>query len=129
LRSTRGAAAAIVELRPRLQVAQIVGVGNISAMVYPPDGGPQRSLTSHNGTVGVEARRIQAFPIGWPAWSTLLMHSDGLATQWHLPRYPGLAHHHPATIAGVLYRDHRRVRDDVTVLVARQAGAAAGGAA
>src|SRR6185503_16383681 len=64
LRSTRGAAVAIVEVRPRLQVAQIVGVGNISAMVYPPDGGSQRSLTSHNGTVGVEARRIQAFPIG-----------------------------------------------------------------
>lgn len=131
LRSTRGAAVAIVELRPRQQAAQIVGVGNISAMVLPPDGAPAgtttRNLTSHNGTVGVEARRIQSFPVAWPQGATLLMHSDGLATSWQLSRYPGLTRHHPSVIAGVLYRDHRRVRDDVTVLVARQSAEVQGG--
>ena len=50
------------------------------------------------------------------------MHSDGLATQWQLDRYPGLAARHPSVIAGVLYRDFRRERDDVTVLVATERG-------
>ncbi len=46
------------------------------------------------------------------------MHSDGLATHWSFDRYPGLGQRHPGLVAGVLYRDHRRGRDDVTVLAA-----------
>ena len=34
--------------------------------------------------------------------------------------YPGLAQRPPALIAGVLYRDFSRRRDDVTVVVARE---------
>jgi hypothetical protein len=37
-----------------------------------------------------------------------------------LDRYPGLFAKHPSLIAGVLYRDFNRGRDDVTVLVARE---------
>lgn len=36
--------------------------------------------------------------------------------------YPGLLARAPSLIAGVLYRDFCRGRDDTTVLVARQAG-------
>lgn len=50
------------------------------------------------------------------------MHSDGLDTKWQLDRYPGLSHKHPSLIAGVLYRDFNRDRDDVTVLVAKGMG-------
>jgi hypothetical protein len=49
----------------------------------------------------------------------LILHSDGLGTQWRLDRYPGLRQKHPSLIASVLYRDFNRGRDDVTVLVAR----------
>jgi hypothetical protein len=48
------------------------------------------------------------------------MFSDGLTTRWDLTAYPGLAHRSPALIAGVLYRDFSRRRDDVTVVVARE---------
>jgi hypothetical protein len=48
------------------------------------------------------------------------MHSDGLASHWRLEKYAGLTERHPALIAGVLYRDHKRPRDDVTVLAARE---------
>ena len=47
------------------------------------------------------------------------MHSDGMTTRWKLGSYPGLDRHTPATVAGVLYRDTLRGRDDATVLVAR----------
>jgi hypothetical protein len=50
------------------------------------------------------------------------MHSDGLGSQWRIDRYPGLSLRHPAMVAGVLYRDFTRGRDDVTVAVLAEAG-------
>lgn len=59
-----------------------------------------------------------------------MLHSDGVATHWALQDYPGLAQKHPALIAGVLFRDFQRPRDDSTVLVAKDsAGNAGAGAA
>ena len=51
----------------------------------------------------------------------VILASDGLSTSWTLDDYPGLSQRHPSLIAGVLYRDFSRGRDDVTVLVGRQA--------
>lgn len=117
LRSTRGAAVAVAELfRNRRQIL-FSGVGNISAAIV--GGGNVRHMTSHNGTAGVEARRIQVFEYAWPEDSLVVMHSDGLSTHWNLQQHPGLRFRHPGLIAGVLYRDHRRVRDDATVIVLR----------
>jgi hypothetical protein len=48
------------------------------------------------------------------------MSSDGLSSHWRLDRYPGLETHHPSVIAGVLYREFKRGRDDVTMVVARE---------
>jgi hypothetical protein len=50
------------------------------------------------------------------------MHSDGLSAHWSLDKYPGLFQRHPSVIAGVLFRDFRRTRDDVTVVAARLGG-------
>jgi hypothetical protein len=33
--------------------------------------------------------------------------------------YPGFTRRHPGLVAGILYRDFRRERDDATVIVAR----------
>ena len=52
--------------------------------------------------------------------ATIVMFSDGLTSRWDLASYPGLASKSPALIAGVLYRDHSRGRDDVTIVVARE---------
>ena len=38
-----------------------------------------------------------------------------------LDAYPGLAVSHPSLIAGVLFRDHRRGRDDASIVVMRAA--------
>jgi hypothetical protein len=40
-------------------------------------------------------------------------------SRWNLDAYPGVMRHHPAIIAGLLYRDFRRPHDDATVVVAR----------
>jgi hypothetical protein len=72
-----------------------------------------------NGTVGHSVAKLQQFSYPWEAGSLLIMHSDGLGTRWHVEQYPGLASRHPALMAGVLFRDFCRRRDDATILVTR----------
>jgi hypothetical protein len=91
------------------------GVGNISGVVI---GEKSRGMVSHNGTLGVQLLRAQQFDYEWPQGSHVVMHSDGMSARWSLATYPGLSRRHPAVIAAVLYRDHVRPRDDVTVVVA-----------
>jgi anti-sigma regulatory factor (Ser/Thr protein kinase) len=123
LRATRGAAVAVTVAPRGGGEIEFVGVGNIAAGLSTSSG--TRSFVSHSGAAGVEARRIQALRYPWTPDALLIEHSDGLATSWDLGRYPGLRLRDPAVIAAVLYRDHRRIRDDVTVLVARQTREAA----
>jgi hypothetical protein len=53
----------------------------------------------------------------------VIMHSDGLTSRWDLGQYPGLMAAHPSLIAGVLYRDYRRGRDDASVITVRSSSA------
>jgi hypothetical protein len=50
----------------------------------------------------------------------VLLYSDGIATHWSLDAYPGLAGRDPSIIAGIIYRDWNRGRDDATVVVVRE---------
>jgi hypothetical protein len=93
-------------------------VGNIAARIY--DGSLSRhNLVSLNGTAGHQCERIQEFNYPWPEDGLLILHSDGLSTSTGLETYPGLAARDPALIAGVLYRDFCRGRDDATVVVVK----------
>lgn len=118
LRSTRGAALAIAAIDVAQQTVRFAGVGNIAGSISSMTA--HHHMVSYNGTVGHEVRKIQEFTYPWYTDALLIMHSDGLSTQWRLDRYPGLMQKHPSLIAGILYRDFNRDRDDVTVLVAKQ---------
>jgi hypothetical protein len=52
------------------------------------------------------------------------MYSDGLGSHWSLDDYVGLRQRRPSTIAAVLYRDFSRRRDDITILIGREATSA-----
>lgn len=116
LRKTRGAAVAEAAIFVSTGDVRFSGVGNIGAQLLEP-GKAGKSLMSHNGTVGAEMRKVQELTYPWGNDKLLVMHSDGLASRWHVDPYPGLALRHPSLIAGVLYRDFRRPHDDVTVVV------------
>jgi anti-sigma regulatory factor (Ser/Thr protein kinase) len=119
LRPTRGAALGVAELDLAAGgEVRFVGVGNIAGAAVAPGG--DRHFVSHSGIVGHEMRRVQEFTYPWGRDALLVLHSDGLATRWDLSAYPGLVSRHPALVAGVLYRDFVRGRDDVTVVVVRQ---------
>jgi anti-sigma regulatory factor (Ser/Thr protein kinase) len=117
LRKTRGAALAVAQIDFAAGQLHFAGVGNIAGTVL--GNGLWKSMMSHNGILGHEVRRIQEFSTPWTPSSKLVMNSDGLGT-WNLERYPGLLMRHPSIVAGVLYRDYWRKRDDVTVLVVQQ---------
>jgi anti-sigma regulatory factor (Ser/Thr protein kinase) len=116
LRKTRGAAAAIAEVRPLSGTIIYSGVGNIAGIMMSA-GKLGRNMVSHNGTLGHIVPRIQEFTSVWPRDGRLIMFSDGLQTRWDLSQYPGLTTRPAAMIAAVLLRDLRRSRDDSSVFV------------
>ena len=115
-RGTRGAAAAVVELNLRRGICSYTGIGNTSGVLVGSEG-PSRSMVSSHGVLGGEARKTQTFDYPWVGETLLVLHSDGLTSRWDLSKYPGLSKRDPALVAGVLYRDHARGRDDVSVVV------------
>lgn len=117
LRHTRGAALAVAEVPLGPGEVRFAGVGNISGLII--DGPNCRSMASHNGTAGVAAPNIREYRYPWPEGGLMVLHSDGVATHWDLRNYPGLACKRPTLIAGVLFRDHQRPKDDSTVLVVK----------
>ncbi|MGC2695431.1 MAG: SpoIIE family protein phosphatase [Candidatus Angelobacter sp.] len=118
LKKTRGAAVAVAEIRPSAATLTYAGVGNIAATLL--SGTQSRSLISHNGIVGHHMHRIQEFKVNWPDSGMLIMHSDGLQHRWDLSNYPGLSMRKAALIAGVLFRDFRRGKDDASVVVVKE---------
>lgn len=114
---TRGAAVAVARVDVETNTVRFVGVGNIAGTMVSD--GATRRMASNNGTVGHVAPRIREFlyPSGEPP--LVVLHSDGLTMKWDLDAYPGLAAQHPSLIAGVLFRDHRRGRDDASIVAMR----------
>ncbi len=119
LRPTRGAAVAVVRHERAAGEAVFAGVGNVCASILAP--GTRRAMVSRNGIVGHNVGRVEEYRYPWPDGALLVAHTDGLESRWSLDGFPGLARCHPSIIAGLLYRQHARGRDDVCVVVARAA--------
>ncbi|GAA3953004.1 ATP-binding SpoIIE family protein phosphatase [Allohahella marinimesophila] len=118
LKGTRGAAAAIAQFGSEQGEMVFAGIGNISASFF--NDSKRRHLLSHNGIVGSNVRKIQEFREPWRNGNLCIAHSDGIGTRWNLDDYPGLERCHPALIAAVIYRDHSRRRDDVSIVAVRE---------
>ena len=119
LAPTRGAALAVARVDADARVVRFVGVGNIGAVLSTV--GEARRMASYNGTAGHVAPRIREFTYPFTGRPLVILHSDGLSARWEIDGYPGLAASHPSLVAGVLFRDHRRGRDDATVVAMRPA--------
>lgn len=111
----RGAAAACAVLSYETGRVSYSGIGNIAGRVV--SSARSRGMVSHNGILGVRLPRKQEFQYICEPGSRVVMHSDGMSARWSIDAYPGLLARHAAVIAGVLYRDHVRARDDVTIVV------------
>lgn len=119
LRPTRGAAATLIEIDWDAGRATSVAVGNVQAALV--NGNEIKRLAADNGIVGHVISKPRELVHECRPDSVLIVHSDGLTANWQLERYPGLMQHHAALIAGVLYRDCTRGRDDSLIVVIRRA--------
>jgi serine phosphatase RsbU (regulator of sigma subunit) len=118
LRPTRGAAVAAAVLDSRRREVRYAGIGNISGIICTS--ARTTHMVSQPGIVGHNTRRVREFTYPWPVDALVLLYSDGIATHWSLDAYPGLAGRDPSIIAGIIYRDWNRGRDDATVVVVRE---------
>lgn len=113
--ATRGAAMGVALIDLRRSEVTFAGVGNTVGIVAT---GPVRqNLVSFGGIVGQRNIPRREFTVPWSPESIYIAHSDGIGTRWNLDTYPGLSERHPTIIAGILYRDFARGRDDASVLV------------
>jgi anti-sigma regulatory factor (Ser/Thr protein kinase) len=118
LRPTRGAAITLLEVDWDAGRIASVGVGNVAAALI--NGTETKRIATDNGIVGHVIARPRELIHACQPDTVLVLHSDGLTSNWQADRYPGLMQHHPALIAGVLYRDCRRGRDDALIVVIRR---------
>lgn len=118
LRGTRGAAVAVASVELSQSRVRFAGLGNIAGTVITSS--KSHAMVSHNGTAGHEARHIREFLYPWTEESIIVMHSDGLSTNWNPEAFAGLHRHHPSVIAALLYRDAARERDDACVIVGKR---------
>lgn len=116
---TRGGAVAIARFDSAAGVVRFVGIGNICAALVSNAG--TKRMISNNGIVGGPTPRIREFTYDYKGPATVILHSDGLSAKWDLNEYPGLAYTHPGLIAGVLFRDFWRARDDGLVVALKAA--------
>ncbi len=119
LRATRGAAVAAARIQLDDGSVEFSGIGNIAAFLRTSE--RSTGLVSMAGIAGHQVRKFQPFQYRWTPESLLIMHSDGLQSQWSFDSEPGLTARHPSLIAAVLARNFTRGRDDVGVVVLKQA--------
>ncbi len=117
LSPTRGAALAVARIDSDARLVRFVGIGNISAVLAA--NGQSRRMASYNGIAGHIAPRIREFTYAYTGKPLVVLHSDGISARWEMDGYPGLAASDPSLVAGVLFRDHRRGRDDASVVAVR----------
>lgn len=120
LKKTRGAVMSVAVVEHERKVVIYSGIGNISAALV--NAGSTRNMVSQNGTLGAMLPRVQEYTYPFDERSLLLMYSDGLNSKCSLSGYPGLQSRPLELIAGVLYRDFGRKRDDATVLLVSLGG-------
>jgi hypothetical protein len=117
MHDTRGAALSVVSIDVTGRRAHFSGTGNVDGRVL--SGGTTEHLVPQNGIVGHGMPAPRSMNLSWPAGARLVMHSDGILPRWRLDAYEGQTPLHPALLAGLIYRDFARDRDDATVLVLR----------
>ncbi|MCJ2024480.1 ATP-binding SpoIIE family protein phosphatase [Methylobacterium sp. J-067] len=117
LSQTRGGAISVARYTRDRATLALAGIGNVAGAVI--SGTTIKRTVSLAGTAGHAARRIQEYEYPMRPEDVFVLCSDGIATSWSLDAHPGLAWAHPTLLAGVIYRDFARVRDDATVLVVR----------
>lgn len=118
VKKTRGLVGTVALLSIKNKTIRICGVGNIGTKIYK--GIVAENVMSYNGIIGLNIpHTLNAKEIVMEKFQTLIMFSDGFKNRWEISQYPGLIKQSPVMIASVIYKDHARRTDDMSILVAK----------
>lgn len=118
VKKTRGLVGSVALINTRDKMIRLCGVGNISTRVY--SGIVLKNYMSYNGILGMNVpNTMNVQEHAMERFQTVIMFSDGIKTRWDITDYVNLLKCHPLLIAAVIYKDHARRTDDMSVLVAR----------
>ena len=118
LRSTRGAALAVLQADAQAGQVRLAGAGNVVGRIV--SGVDDKTLLTQNGTAGLTMRSPDENVFPWPAHALVVLFSDGVETRWKPELLRPVLGSDPALPAALLLRDHNRGRDDATVAVLRR---------
>jgi len=118
---SRGVVMALARFESPIAMAS-ANLGNIEMRAWT---GTQRfEISVQRGFLGAQEDHVRVQQHRWdPDWM-LVLHSDGLRSQWQWSDFPGLEHEPPQTVANQLLRTLAKEDDDATVLVVKSGSAA-----
>lgn len=120
LKHSRGLVATIVMLDHQTKKWEMCGVGNISTRIQK--GLEYKNYICNNGIVGFNIpSRLENSINEMEKFQQLILCSDGIKTRWDIAKYPAILKYDPMILAAILYKDHARQTDDMTVTVVKVA--------
>jgi anti-sigma regulatory factor (Ser/Thr protein kinase) len=118
LKKTRGMVATIAVLNYETRQWELCGVGNISTRLQR--GLEYKNYICNNGIIGLNIpTRLENNILEAEKFQQLILCSDGIKTRWELMRYPSILKYDPMILAAVIYKDHARQTDDMTILIVK----------
>ena len=118
LKHSRGLVATIAMLDHETKQWEMCGVGNISTRIQK--GLEYKNYICNNGIVGFNIpRRLENSVNEMEKFQQLIFCSDGIKTRWDVVKYPAILKYDPMMLAAVLYKDHARQTDDMTITVVK----------
>ncbi|MDI3320691.1 ATP-binding SpoIIE family protein phosphatase [Pinibacter soli] len=118
---TRGLVGTVAIYSIKQKTWSICGIGNIATR--STNGFTGKNYLSYNGIIGHNIPNTLKEQITDAEHSqTIIMCSDGIKTRWDLQKYPGILKCDLSILAAVIYKDHARKTDDMSVIVGRVNG-------
>jgi len=116
LRGTRGGVAIIGKLNYESLEFSYVGIGNV---VLRKVGNTSQRAVMQDGVIGYQIRTPHEKSIQFVPGDVLIMHSDGITSQFDQDDYPGMLRDNAETIANNLIDKFGKNNDDATCIVIR----------
>jgi anti-sigma regulatory factor (Ser/Thr protein kinase) len=118
VRKTRGLVGTVALYLKEEKRWRICGVGNICTRLI--NGIEMKNSMAYNGIIGHNIpNSIKDQEVDAENAQVILLCSDGIRTKWDLTKYPGILKHDLSILAAVIFKDHARHTDDMSVVAVR----------
>jgi anti-sigma regulatory factor (Ser/Thr protein kinase) len=118
IRKTRGMVGTVALYLKEEKRWRICGVGNICTRLI--NGIEIKNSLGYNGIIGHNIpNSMKDQEVDAENAQVILLCSDGIRTKWDLTKYPGILKHDLSMLAAVIFKDHARHTDDMSVVAVR----------